>query len=330
MFINSHLLPFIYILLLVGINLYNDIVSTLGVIMWLYLGLGAAFFLGIYNINKKFAVRENGVAVVVCLTSFFICIMLLPVLALRHSLNLDQFAAFQFTPLTVSDHLLLMIKAAIMALSWLLGYLALKKLPITFVAPIRASGPFFTLIGAILLYQEIPNWLQLIGFLLILFSAIFYAQVGKLEGIDFLRNPYIACIIVATLLGAASGLYDKYIIQFHRLSPLTILFWVNLYITIFTGLVIVVLKKYHKNCILFSWRWSILLVSLFLILADFLYFTALQEPDAMISMLSAIKRSQLFITVFLGGYIFKEKNKRIKALPLIGLLIGIILILQAS
>jgi len=64
--------------------------------------------------------------------------------------------------------------------------------------------------------------------------------------------------------------------------------------------------------------------------ADYFYFKALQDPDALIMLLSAIKRSQILIAVLVGGVIFKEQNKRKKLIPLVGIMIGVTLILYSS
>jgi len=80
----------------------------------------------------------------------------------------------------------------------------------------------------------------------------------------------------------------------------------------------------------FIWRWSIPLVGILLQTADYFYFRALQDPDALIMLLSAIKRSQIIIAVVIGGLIFKEQNKRKKLVPLAGIMIGVFLILYSN
>ena len=69
------------------------------------------------------------------------------------------------------------------------------------------------------------------------------------------------------------------------------------------------------------------MVGVLLQAADYFYFKALQAPDALIMILSAIKRSQLIIAVLIGGLVFKEKNKRKKIIPLIGIMIGVFFII---
>ena len=75
----------------------------------------------------------------------------------------------------------------------------------------------------------------------------------------------------------------------------------------------------------FQWRWSIPLIGCCLLIADFLYFTAITYEDALISVISPVRRASVVIT-FLGGiYLHGEKNVRIKAICIGGLLLGITL-----
>ncbi len=217
-----------------------------------------------------------------------------------------------------------------MASSWVLAFHALKHLPITIVTPIRSAGPFFTFIGAILIYNEQPTFLQWMGFICIISSVVLYSRIGKREGINFKRNKWIFAIIAATFLGSSSGLYDKFLIQNLALNPQTLQFWFCFY-TLLILLVILGITWFpkaekRKN---FKWRWTILAVGVLLQAADYFYFKALQDPEALIMLLSAIKRSQILIAVVIGGLVFKEKNKRKKLIPLAGIMIGVFLILYA-
>lgn len=159
---------------------------------------------------------------------------------------------------------------------------------------------------------------------------ILYSRIGKQEGINFKRNKWIFAIIGATFLGASSGLYDKFLIQNLSLNPQTLQFWFCLY-TILILLVILTINwfPYAEKRKAFKFRWSIIAVGVLLQAADYFYFKALQDPDALIILLSAIKRSQILISVVVGGLLFKEKNKRKKLIPLIGIMIGVFLILYS-
>ncbi|AOW19773.1 DMT family transporter [Urechidicola croceus] len=300
--------------------------------MWMYLGLLAALFLGLHNLCKKHAVQGNEVFPVLLGTITAGFILLLPLyLSSRFSPEYTKEIGFYIDPISLKVHGFIFIKSMIMAASWVLAYQALKHLPITIVTPIRSAGPFFTFIGAIIIYQERPTFWQWIGFFLIIFSVMLYSRIGKKEGINFKKNKWIFAIIGATFLGASSGLYDKFLIQYQKLTPQTLQFWFCWY-TILILLVILVFTWFpytekRKN---FKWRWTIPAVGILLQTADYFYFKALQDPEALIMLLSAIKRSQILIAVLVGGVIFKEHNKRKKLVPLIGIMIGVFLIMYTS
>ena len=298
----------------------------------MYLGLLAALFLGLHNLCKKHAVQGNEVFPVLLGTILSGFLLLLPFFI--GSIYFPEYTkeiGFYITPIPWETHGFIFIKSMIMAASWVLAYQALKHLPITIVAPIRSAGPFFTFIGAILIYKEQPNFLQWIGFFLIIFSVILYSKIGKKEGINFKRNKWVFAIIGATFLGASSGLYDKFLIQSLELNPQTLQFWFCWY-TVLILLVILSITWFPNAAKrkAFKFRWTIVAVGFLLQTADYFYFKALQDPDALIMLLSAIKRSQLIIAVVIGGIVFKEKNKRKKLVPLAGIMIGVFLILYAS
>lgn len=300
--------------------------------MWIYLGLIAAVFLGLHNLVKKHAVQGNEVFPVLfgtisagflVLLPLYICSILFPAYA--------QELGLYIVDISWKTHGFIFIKSMIMAGSWILAYQALKHLPITIVAPIRSAGPFFTFIGAIIIYQEKPSPWQWLGFFLIIFSVLLYSRVGKKEGIHFKRNKWIFAIIGATFLGASSGLYDKFLIQSLALNPQTLQFWFCWY-TMLILLVILAFTwmPFPQKRRDFKFRWSIPAVGILLQAADYFYFKALQDPDALIMILSAVKRSQLLIAVIVGGIIFKEQNKRKKLLPLAGVMLGVLLIIYAN
>jgi len=297
----------------------------------MYLGLLAALFLGLHNLCKKHAVQGNEVFPVLLGTVTSSFIFLLPFFI--GSIFFPEFTAnlgFFIEPISWETHGFIFIKSAIMASSWVLAYQALKHLPITIVTPIRSAGPFFTFIGAILIYDEKPNGLQWLGFFLIIFSVMLYSKIGKKEGIHFKKNKWIFAIIAATFLGASSGLYDKFLIQNLSLDPQTLLFWFSFYVIL---ILLVILSitwfPFAEKRKAFKFRWTIPAVGVLLTSADYFYFKALQDPEALIMLLSAIKRSQIIIAVVVGGLLFKEQNKRKKLVPLVGIMLGVFFILYS-
>ncbi|WP_298497717.1 DMT family transporter [uncultured Algibacter sp.] len=300
--------------------------------MWMYLGLLAALFLGLHNLCKKHAVQGNEVFPVLLgtVSSGFLFIVTFYVLSNIYP-EYAQANGYNFQEISWQTHGFIFIKSVIMASSWILAYQALKHLPITIVTPIRSAGPFFTFIGAILIYNERPGFYQWIGFFLIIFSVFIYSKIGKKEGINFKRNKWIFAIIGATFLGASSGLYDKFLIQNLNLNPQTLQFWFCFYtILILLFILSVTWFPFAEKRKAFKFRWSIVAVGILLQAADYFYFKALQDPEALIMLLSAIKRSQILIAVVVGGLVFKEQNKRKKLIPLLGIMVGVFLILYSN
>jgi transporter family protein len=86
----------------------------------------------------------------------------------------------------------------------------------------------------------------------------------------------------------------------------------------------------RRNTTKFQWRWTIPLIGITLVIADFLYFYALSLEGSMISMISALRRSSVLITFTLGAMLFKEQNLKRKGIFLLGILAGILLITLGS
>jgi transporter family protein len=299
--------------------------------MWMYLGLLAALFLGLHNLCKKHAVQGNEVFPVLLGTLIAGFLVILPFyLGSVFYPATTKEIGFYIEPISWSIHGFIFIKSTIMAASWILAYQALKHLPLTIVTPIRSAGPFFTFIGAIFIYKEAPNTYQWMGFFMIILSVLLYSKIGKKEGIHFKSNKWIFAIIAATFLGASSGLYDKFLVQTLMLNPQTLQFWFCLYTILILILILsITWFPYAQKRRDFKFRWSIPAVGILLQTADYFYFKALQDPEALIMLLSAIKRSQIIIAVVLGGLLFKEQNKRKKLIPLAGIMIGVFLILYS-
>jgi transporter family protein len=73
-----------------------------------------------------------------------------------------------------------------------------------------------------------------------------------------------------------------------------------------------------------------LLIGLTLTLADFIYFLALSQQGALISIISTVRRSGVIVSFTLGAFIFKEHRIKEKAIILAGILAGILLIAVSS
>ncbi|OKY95266.1 MAG: EamA family transporter, partial [Alistipes sp. 58_9_plus] len=196
--------------------------------MWLILAFLSALLLGFYDVAKKQALRDNSVPAVLLLNTFFSSLIFLPsIVSTLSGGGWFDVTAYRIPLGTLHDHILVALKAVIVLSSWAFGYYGIKHLPITIVGPINATRPVMVLIGALLIFGERLNALQWIGVGLAVFSLFMLSRAGRREGIDFGHNVWIVCVAAAALLGAASGLYDRYLMQ--RLEPIFVQGWYNLY-----------------------------------------------------------------------------------------------------
>ena len=65
-------------------------------------------------------------------------------------------------------------------------------------------------------------------------------------------------------------------------------------------------------------------------LADFAYLMALRDPDAMISVVSMVRRGSVVVSFACGALLFRERNLRAKAVDLILILVGMVFLWLGS
>ena len=242
-------------------------------------------------------------------------------LAARTFSNSLSYSDLGATALVVQAHLLVVLKAFIVLSSWICGYFGLKHLPLSIVGPINATRPVLVLVGATLIFGESLNLYQWTGVLLTIFSIFLMSRAGKKENIDFKSNRWIWCLAGAVLMGAVSGLYDKFIVK--SLSPMFVQSWFNFYQMIIMAAICGLLwyPRRHESTP-FTWRWSIPLISLFICVADFAYFSSLHDSESMISVVSLVRRSSVIVSFACAALIFKERNLRTKIVDLGLILLG--------
>ena len=226
-------------------------------------------------------------------------------------------------------HRYILLKSVIVLSSWTFGYFGMKHLPLTIVGPINATRPVMTLVGALLIFGERLNLYQWIGVLLAIVSFFLLSRSGKKEGIDFQHNRWIWFVVLAALLGAVSGLYDKYLMG--RFDKMVVQSWYNVYQLFLMGSVLMFLWwPKRKTTTPFHWDWCIILISVFLSAADFVYFYSLSLDGSMISIVSMVRRSSVLVSFFFGAMIFHEKNLKSKVIDLLLVLLGMIFLYIGS
>ena len=297
--------------------------------MWALLAFMSAALLGCYDFFKKVSLKENSVLAVLFLNTLFSSLLFAPFILLSRT-GIITSGQLYVPVIDANTHLLLLLKAVIVLSSWLCGYIGIKHLPITIVSPIQSTRPVLVLLGALFLFGESLNVYQWIGVLIAIVSVFLLSRSGKREGIDFMRNKWVAFIAMAALFGAVSALYDKYLMR--SIEPIVVQSWFNIYQCVLMGVIILVMNAVNpaQRQRKFSWRWSIPMISLFLGMADFCYFTSLAQDGALIAVVSMIRRGSVVVSFIFGAMLLHEKNLRQKAFDILLILVGLFFLYLGS
>jgi transporter family protein len=295
--------------------------------MWLLLGVVSALLLGVYDVAKKVSLQNNAVIPVLFSSIVISGLLLLPFPVLSHFYpGFMKQTLFYVPQIDARAHFFIFLKAMLVLSSWLFGYFAMKHLPITIVTPIEATRPLWTLLGALVVFSERLTPCQWLGVSVTLVSFYLFSLVGKKEGVEFQKNKWIVFIILAALTGAASGLYDKFLMrEFSRMAVQT--YYQFYQAGIMAIILVFVWYPRRRDSTPFRWKYSIIGISVFLTVADFVYFYALSDPNAMISLLSTVRRAGVVVSFSIGAIVFREKNIRYKAICLLGVIAGTLILL---
>ena len=297
--------------------------------MWVLLAFVSAALLGCYDFFKKVSLKENSVLAVLFLNTLFSALLFAPFIVLSRT-GVITSGQLYVPHINAHTHMLLAIKAVIVLSSWLCGYIGIKHLPITIVSPIQSTRPVLVLLGALFLFGETLNVYQWIGVTIAIVSVFLLSRNSQREGIYFAKNRWVAFVALAALFGAASALYDKFLMR--SIEPIVVQSWFNVYQCLLMGVLILLLNasSQTQRARKFSWRWSIPMISLFLGFADFCYFTALAQEDALIAVVSMIRRGSVVVSFIFGAVLLREKNLVSKAVDVALILIGLFFLYLGS
>ena len=298
--------------------------------MWLLLAFLSATLLGFYDAFKKQSLKNNAVLPVLFLNTIFSSLIFLPFILLSRFVPECLDGTIVNVPSAGwEEHKYIIIKSFIVLSSWIFGYFGMKHLPLTIVGPINATRPVMVLVGALILFGERLNTYQWVGVILAILSFFMLSRSGKKEGIDFKRNKWIFFVVMAAIMGAVSGLYDKYLMG--RLNPMLVQSWYNIYqVFIMCPIILLLWMPKRKESTPFRWTWTIIFISIFLSAADFAYFYALSYDDSMISIVSMVRRGSVLVSFTFGALFFKEKNLKSKAIDLLLVLMGMFFLYLGS
>ena len=333
--------------------------------MWVILAILSALCLGFYDVSKKRALQQGDVLTVlagsVCISALVLC---LPLLLSRLSPEMVEGSMFFVPKIGARGHLLIFLKSCIVLSSWVFAYISVKYLPLSVVSPMQATRPMWTLVGAMLIFGERLNSWQWAGVVCALGSIFLFSLASKphkevrspdrtIEDVPLTTQSrknshaehlntsnstrkYYLCLLLAILIGAGSGLYDKYMMRHYDHNA------VQVYYTAYQALMMLViwlcnrwktrhetkstpLPLLHRRLLL-----PVACISLFLVLSDYVYMLALSDPSSMIAVVSTIRRGGTIIPFLYGILILKEPNAGKKLACLTGVAIGLLCLALGS
>lgn len=303
--------------------------------MWLALAFLSAALLGFYDSFKKESLIGNAVIPVLFLNTVFSSLIFLPFIILSGTTDVLDGTIFHVASGGWDEQKYVVVKSCIVLSSWILGYFGMKHVPLTIYGPINATRPVMVLVGAMIVFGEKLGLCQWIGVSLAVISFFMLSRSATKEGINFEHNKWVWMIVAAAIMGAISGLYDKYLMAPPSnggvgIDRMLVQSWYNIYQM---GLMLVILLLLwwpvrKKNP--FHWNWSIVCISVFLSAADFVYFYALSLPGAMISIVSMIRRGSVVVSFLFGAAFFHEKNLKAKSVDLALVLLSMVFLYFGS
>jgi transporter family protein len=298
--------------------------------MWIILGIFSAAFLGFHEIFKKAALNHNAVLPVLLMGSAAGALIFIPFIIVSRLFPEFSSSHGVYIPASgFSAHMMFLLKSVIVSIAWLFGYFSVKHLPVTLLAPLNSSGPIWTMLGAIIIYGERMNALQWTGVAISLgfFYAISFG--GNVRGMEKKDNRWIFFAFLSIIFNSISALLDKYLVlQYNRIAMQA---WFSIYTTlIFLLILVAVWYPAQKRTTHFNWRWSIPLIGLFLVVADFFYFKALSYDHSLVSVLIIIRRASAVLVFAAGAFYFKETSLRRRGIVLAGILIGVAFVVIGS
>ena len=161
--------------------------------MWVVYALVSASLLGLYDVFKKKSLQGNAVIPVLLINTVICTLFFLPSIVGSLTGMISPDSSLYIPDGGWYEHKLVIIKAFVVLSSWICGYFAIKKLPLTIVGPVNATRPVMTLVGAMLIFGERLNLLQWAGVCMAIFSFWMLSRSGKKEGIDFKCLGASAC-----------------------------------------------------------------------------------------------------------------------------------------
>lgn len=293
---------------------------------WMLVGLLSGIVLGAYDVLTKIALDRIKVLSLVFLSTLFGSGLWLPFFVLNEEIGGFPNVYLDIGRLSLLEHLYVLPKSLMMIASWVLAYYAVKNLPLSISAGVRATGPLWTAAAAILLLGEQLTALHWFGFVVASYSYYRFSMVGKKEGLNLSSNTWVIYMLLATWLSSGAQVYDKYLLAELDFDVISLQAFSAMQRAFLALLLLPFCFRELKAQGAINLHWSVVAVGISMVVAEFIYLGALSMDGAMISIMSILRRTNLVVVFMIGALLFREHNPYQKLAAICGVVLGIIII----
>lgn len=277
--------------------------------VWILLVLLYGVFKGFREIAKKKAMEEHSVMEILFFYSLIAFVLIIPTAK-------DAFA------LPVNYYWLIFLKSFVIFVAWILGFEAIKKMPISTYGVLDLSRVLFSTFFGVTVLGEVLRLTQVLGIILVGSGLLLlkYQPKGKasisgksdlaVREKESLKPIVVIAAFGSCFLNALSGLMDKLFMK--DVSSSQLQFWYMLYLVLlYLGFILVRKIPLRFSALKNKWIW---LLSILFVIADKALFVANSYPESKVTVMTLLKQAGCIVTIMAGRFIFKEKNTGFKLL----------------
>ncbi len=234
------------------------------------------------------------------------------------------------TGLQLHEYVLVYAASALLATALLYRNKGYRHLPISTVSPLFNFSPVILLVLAVLVLNEQPTLLQVLGIGFVVIGGYALDLRTKDLFAPFKRaakNPYSAAVVTSLVLFSFMALVDKILLDQQALPIMDYLFWLYIFLGINTLAVHAYLHGLSeiKQDLKKGWYWQLAIAACSIVGILFFYY-AISLPEVLIALAVPIRRTSTLLEVIIGGQIFHEKRLLQKSLATITMVLGVLLI----
>ncbi|MFH1195843.1 MAG: DMT family transporter [bacterium] len=247
--------------------------------------------------------------------------------------SIPFFFFIDYSTFTVSNLSILFVKSIIGVAAFLCIMTALKNMQISNALPLLALTPGFVALFAFLFLGESLKATDVIG-LFALIAGTYILESKSLKEIlfplnVFLKSKYHHYILLALLLFTASSIMDKLLLVKMNLSPISLTAFQHLFFGLLFTAIYFAYEKSKTNLAFEVNKKDIGWIAVISVLTIGYRFTQVWAVGlSSVALVLAVKRTSVLWATIIGGKIFKDSNMLKKAIAVVFIILGAILILR--